>query len=286
MKEAQKLERSLQEKIDTTIRVPIVFSYTDEIVADKGDTIGRKHVSTLTKAVQAYVDKIESDLKEKLDRSLERIKEDVDKSKAEADEEMVQLRAQLEDRSDGTAEKFGEERDELMSLQPMMFLGESKYRELKQKWGQVFKADMGAEAFYDILRRLDLEQLGKELWHEVRTTKSKQKKKKAIKRLKVVEALRRSGNRPEWMILTMLPVHPARSAPDGAVGRRPVCHVRPERPVPARDQPQQPPQAAAGAGRAGCHRAQREAHAAGSGRLADRQQPARQGARRAAAAAS
>ena len=102
MKEAQKLERSLQEKIDTTIRVPIVFSYTDEIVADKGETINRKHVSTLTKAVQAYVDKIESDLKEKLDRALERIKEDVEKSKAEADEEVVQLRSQLDDRSDGT----------------------------------------------------------------------------------------------------------------------------------------------------------------------------------------
>jgi DNA-directed RNA polymerase subunit beta' len=208
MKEAQKLERSLQEKIDTTIRVPIVFSYTDEIVADKGETIGRKHVTTLTKAVQAYVDKIESDLKEKLERALERIKEDADKSKAEADDEMVQLRAQLEDRTDGTQEKFAEERDELMSLLPMMFLGESKYRELKQKWGQVFKADMGAEAFFEILRAMDLERLGKELWHEVRTTKSKQKKKKAVKRLKVVEALRRSGNRPEWMILTTLPVIP------------------------------------------------------------------------------
>src|SRR6202022_1711378 len=115
---------------------------------------------------------------------------------------------QLEDRSDGTAEKFGEERDELMSLVPMMFLGESKYRELKQKWGQVFKADMGAEAFFEILRAMDLERLGKELWHEVRTTKSKQKKKKAVKRLKVVEALRRSGNRPEWMIFTTLPVIP------------------------------------------------------------------------------
>ena len=208
MKEAQKLERSLQEKLDTTIRVPIVFEYTEEVVADKGETITRKHITTLTKAVQAYVDKIESDLKEKLDRSLERLKEDADKSKAETEDEVVLLRQQLDDRSDGTQEKFGEERDELMSLQAMMFLGESKYRELKQKWGQVFKADMGAEAFFEILKAMDLERLGKELWHEVRTTKSKQKKKKAVKRLKVVEALRRSGNRPEWMILTTLPVIP------------------------------------------------------------------------------
>jgi DNA-directed RNA polymerase subunit beta' len=67
---------------------------------------------------------------------------------------------------------------------------------------------MGAEAFYDILRRLDLDKLAEELWHEVRTSKSKQKRKKATKRLKVVEAFRRSGNRPEWMVLTVLPVIP------------------------------------------------------------------------------
>jgi DNA-directed RNA polymerase subunit beta' len=208
MKEAQKLERNLQEKIDTTIRVPIVFGPTGEIVADKGDTIGRKHVATLTKMVQAHVDKIESDLKEKLNRSFERIKDDVDKAKAEAEDEVVQLRQQLDERVDGTGDRFAQEREELLSLQAMIFLGETKYRELKQKWGQVFKADMGAEAFFEILGHMDLDRLSKELWHEVRTTKSKQKKKKAVKRLKVVEALRRSGNRPEWMILTTLPVIP------------------------------------------------------------------------------
>jgi len=208
MKEAQKLERSLEEKLDSTIRVPIVFSYTDEMIADKGDTIARKHVSALTKMVRAYVDKIEEDLKEKRDHALERLKGDIDKIKAEADDQLVELRSQMEDTDDDGRDTMGVERDELMSLQPMMFVGESKYRELKQKWGQVFKADMGAEAFLDILKGMDMEKLSKELWHEVRTTKSKQKKKKAVKRLKVVEALLRSGNRPEWMILTTLPVIP------------------------------------------------------------------------------
>jgi DNA-directed RNA polymerase subunit beta' len=87
-------------------------------------------------------------------------------------------------------------------------MGETRFRELKTRWGQVFRADMGAEAFYDILRRLDLNKLAEELWKEVRTSKSKQKRKKATKRLKVVEAFRRSGNRPEWMVLTVLPVIP------------------------------------------------------------------------------
>jgi len=90
-------------------------------------------------------------------------------------------------------------RDELYELQPFTFLSEGRYRELKSRWGQVFKADMGAEAFQDILRRLDLDPLAEELWQEVRTTKSKQKRKKATSRLKVVEAFRRSKiNRNGW----------------------------------------------------------------------------------------
>ena len=67
---------------------------------------------------------------------------------------------------------------------------------------------MGAEAFVDILSRLDIDKLATDLWQEVRTTKSKQKRKKSTTRLKVVEAFRRSKNRPEWMILSVLPVIP------------------------------------------------------------------------------
>ncbi len=208
MKEAQRLEHALQEKLDTTIRKPIVFSYTNELIAAEGETIGRRHLAALTKVVQSYVGEIEASLKDKRDRALERIKEDVEKAKGEADDETVRLRQQLEDQAQDKHASISQEREELLDLQPLMFIGESKYRELKQKWGQVFKADMGAEAFLEILQSMDLERLGKELWHEVRTTKSKQKKKKAVKRLKVVEALRRSGNRPEWMILTTLPVIP------------------------------------------------------------------------------
>ena len=208
MKEAQKLERSLTDKVDTTIRVPIEFSYTGEVIADKGETIGRKHTQALTKMVQAYVGKLEGDLKEKRDRQLEKIKEDVEKARAEADMSIAQLRTDVETGPNVAADNAAQERDELLSLQPMMFLGEAKYRELKQKYGQVFRADMGAEAFMELLRNMNLEKTAKELWHEIRSTKSKQKRKKALKRLKVVEALRRSSNRPEWMVLAVLPVIP------------------------------------------------------------------------------
>ncbi len=78
-----------------------------------------------------------------------------------------------------SANQTSRQRDELMELRPFTFISEARYRELKQRWGQVFRADMGAEAFYDILERLDLDKLSVELWKEVRTTKSKQKRKKA-----------------------------------------------------------------------------------------------------------
>ena len=68
---------------------------------------------------------------------------------------------------------------------------------------------------------------------------------------------------------------PAGAAPDGPARRRPVRHLRPQRPLPPRDQPQQPPQAAARPRRAGDHRQQREADAAGGGRRAVRQRPPR-----------
>ncbi|MFQ5434223.1 MAG: DNA-directed RNA polymerase subunit beta' [Anaerolineae bacterium] len=94
------------------------------------------------------------------------------------------------------------------SLTQMMFLNETEFRELKSKFGNVFRTGMGAEALYGILQRMDLDKLSKDLWREVRTTRSKQAAKRATKRLQVVEALRNSGNRPEWMILTVLPVIP------------------------------------------------------------------------------
>ncbi|UCD42322.1 MAG: DNA-directed RNA polymerase subunit beta', partial [Chloroflexota bacterium] len=133
---------------------------------------------------------------------------DLESLRAQAELDLQELRNQLEDEAEAARDQNSRLRDELLELRPLTFMGESRYRELKSRWGQVFRADMGAEAFYDILRRIDLDKLAEELWHEVRTSRSKQKRKKATKRLKVVEAFRRSGNQPEWMVLAVLPVIP------------------------------------------------------------------------------
>ncbi len=124
-----------------------------------------------------------SQLKDQKERELEHLKMDVERIRAEADMTMEGLRNQLEEQSGTVRDENDSLRDELVDLRPLTFMGETRFRELKTRWGQVFRADMGAEAFYDILRRLDLNKLAEELWKEVRTSKSKQKRKKATKRL-------------------------------------------------------------------------------------------------------
>ena len=84
-------------------------------------------------------------------------------------------------------------------------LTEQKYREAREKYGSAFKAGMGAEAIRELLRDLNTRRLQEELRREFKET-SGQKRIKAIKRLEVVEAFINSGNKPEWMILSAVPV--------------------------------------------------------------------------------
>ena len=208
IQEGQRLERALQEKLNTPTHNPIAFEAANLIVAQQGETITSGHISKVQKIVKERLEEIETEAKAQLVRDLEQIKMQMQTFRAEAEEQMESLRNQLEDQSEVSQNNNAHNRDELMELRPFSFLSESRYRELKGRWGQVFRADMGAEAFYDILRRLDLDKLSEDLWVEVRTSKSKQKRKKATTRLKVIENFHRSGNRPEWMILTVLPVIP------------------------------------------------------------------------------
>ncbi|MGO9056313.1 MAG: hypothetical protein ACLQU2_02845, partial [Candidatus Binataceae bacterium] len=93
-------------------------------------------------------------------------------------------------------------------LQARELLTERKYREAREQYGDAFKADMGAEAIRTMLSELELEKLAGDLRVEMKSTSSEARRKKVAKRLKVVNAFRESGNRPEWMILTILPVIP------------------------------------------------------------------------------
>ncbi|MCL0079820.1 DNA-directed RNA polymerase subunit beta' [Dehalococcoidia bacterium] len=102
--------------------------------------------------------------------------------------------------------------EELEELEPLRVLGVNEYRELKRRWGDIFEAKIGAEAILDALTHLDLEKLRQELHQEVADS-SGQHWKKVIKRLRVVEAFLKQGTKPEWMIMTVLPVIPPELRP-------------------------------------------------------------------------
>jgi DNA-directed RNA polymerase subunit beta' len=94
-------------------------------------------------------------------------------------------------------------------MEKKQIISEEKYLKLKDELGpEGFRAQMGAEAIQELLKQLDLDQLGNTLRKEMRTSTSDAKRKKLAKRLKVVEAFRNSGNRAEWMIMEVIPVIP------------------------------------------------------------------------------
>ena len=94
-------------------------------------------------------------------------------------------------------------------LKKQELLTDEELIDAKEQYGETgFVSGIGAEAVRQLLSELDLEKLYEELRAEVVTSISETRKKKIVKRLKVVEALRKSGNKPEWMVLTVLPVIP------------------------------------------------------------------------------
>ncbi len=213
MRAAQRTQREIEAKTNKTIRAPIIFEPTGAVIAEAGETVGRVHLSALSRVVKEQINLIESKIKEERDAATSKIRGEIELLQSKVDEDARQLSARLAEEIQQLNARYAADKEDLENLAVCQFMPESRVRELRARFGNVFRADMGAEAFYEILRRMDLDQLAKELWREIRHSVSKVKKKKAIKRLRIVEALRKSGNRPEWMILTVLPVIPPELRP-------------------------------------------------------------------------
>ena len=98
-------------------------------------------------------------------------------------------------------------RDEISQILPLEIISESKYRDFSLKYGEIFTASIGAEAIKLLLEKIDLEVLVKQLRDEVDGSQGV-KRKKAIKRLKLIEGFISAGIKPEWMIMTVMPVIP------------------------------------------------------------------------------
>ncbi len=208
MGEAQHVQARIEALLGQPAPANINLETADTVVVARGELVTSEHLSRIQTTVNSYLSEIQSSIEEMRQQELNNLSSEADTISNRSAAGLSEQTSEMEGRMQTVIQAAEKARGELKELHILQFLSESRYRELRQRYGQVFQADMGAEAFYEILRHLNLDKLAVELWNEVRTTKSKQRKKKATKRLRVVESLRKSKNRPEWMILTVLPVIP------------------------------------------------------------------------------
>ena len=211
--EAKGLADKLAELKTGVAEETIAFAPTGEVVVAAGDKGGKDATARLRKIVGDYTEQVNSDLQQRGTDEARAVDQKVADLRAAMDDTLQNERNQLAEQAQGLKEELKKVRDELESLKPMQTLGENEYRALDERYGsgakggRVFSAGMGAEAVREIISRMGLEDLARSLHVEVRTS-SGMRRKKAIKRLRLIEAFRRSGTRPDWMILSVLPVIP------------------------------------------------------------------------------
>jgi len=188
------------------VRLP--WAAEGDVLAPRGTVVTRAQMDAFNEALQNRLSEIEETInseraavrdlmaarREVVQREIEQA---VDEQRAQVETQKARMRSDLDDAL-----------VELKELSERELLTESQYRDLQDRWGNVFRAAMGAEAIRELVAKINLDQLVKELRNEIQTTQSKQRKKKAAKRLRVAESFRKSGNRPEWMVMTLLPVLP------------------------------------------------------------------------------
>ncbi len=185
----------------------------DDPLVEAGTTVTREHLSRLNDVIQRRLSEIEENIERDRDVTRNLMAARRDLVHREADQAIEEQRRVVETQKAQMRADLDASLEELKSLRERDLLTESEYRDLQERWGSVFRAGMGAEAIRELVAKIDLDQMVKELRQEILTTASKQRKKKAAKRLRVAESFRKSGNRPEWMILTVLPVLPPELRP-------------------------------------------------------------------------
>ncbi len=173
-------------------------------------------ISVDEEACREKIQQVEEEMAQRIAEEEERVNREVEelqgKVAGEIGEESVmkevnRLRAVFVEKKAEMEQELMATKAEIEDIKPLKILNEEEYRDLKGKYGDIFEAGMGAEALLKILKKIDIEKLYQDLMGDIGTA-SGQQHEKISKRLRLVEAFRRSENKPEWMILTVLPVLP------------------------------------------------------------------------------
>jgi DNA-directed RNA polymerase subunit beta' len=170
-------------------------------------------ISVDEEAKQKKVCQVEEEVVQKLAEQEERLNKQIEELEAKGLEEELkikevnQLRSKFVEKKEKLEEELKASNAEIENLRPLKLLNEEEFRKLKDKCGDIFEAGMGAEAILQVLRQIDVDALHQELREQIRST-SGGYRKRVSQRLQLVEAFKLSGNKPEWMVITVLPVLP------------------------------------------------------------------------------
>ncbi len=186
----------------------ILFGPTDRVIARQSDVVTEKDIETLERVAETC----RNDIAENAHREINAIKTDssrvAERLTVDYQGQIDSVQTQLETQRVDRRHRLEQLRRDLEGLKKMDLIQENRYRELRDSFGpSVFRAGMGAEAVRELISALNMDKLAADLRREISSTVG-QRRKKATKRLKVVEAFRKSNTSPEWMILTVLPVLP------------------------------------------------------------------------------
>jgi len=211
MSEARALDEDLQGRHGEKLRARLTFR--DHTLAQRGDEIGGETSAALHELAREQVASVEERVANKkadhqlmADAAIQQKRDQAFQELEPLRQQVSDVRTQVRKEYDPLVKQLEKLRDPIAADQ-LVVLTEQEHRDLEDRFGLVFRSGMGAESVLSILQRLDLDSLRQRLQEEVQST-SGQRRKKATKRLRVVESLRKSGNKPEWMIIQELPVLP------------------------------------------------------------------------------
>jgi DNA-directed RNA polymerase subunit beta' len=180
----------------------------ETVIVEKDEAVKPDIEDRIREATQSRVEEAEDEIRNRREQATALFEATREQSWDAAAKEIEPLQEKIRLDRDSVRGEFDEQIAELeREIQPLRLIPEAKLRDWQDRYPGVFTFGMGAEAILDILRDVDVEQLRTTLQDEIHSA-SGQRRKKATKRLRVIETLRKSGNRPEWMIFTVLPVLP------------------------------------------------------------------------------
>src|SRR5438477_491333 len=184
----------------------------EQVIIEKGTLFEDKLARELPKQVEKRIDQVQANTKKRQQELKSKSDEEIAKWREDYEKKSGELNDRLKKDTEGLSGDIESSKTQLDTLSVKQLLSDQEFREFTEKFGKVFKAGIGAQAIYDLLARIDLLQESGILREESKST-SGQKRQKAIKRLKVVEAFRKSGASATWMILNNLPVIPPELRP-------------------------------------------------------------------------